>query len=121
MVEEFVSSLLFIFYFFFFQAEDGIRDIGVTGVQTCALPISVRGLRGIGPRTGAAMIRTMTIRTILMLWLAWQTMSPEAVQHWDAGRRAESEIGRGAGRGKEEISGGAVSLKKKKIKNGRTI
>src|SRR3712207_7931329 len=27
------------FYFFFFQAEDGIRDIGVTGVQTCALPI----------------------------------------------------------------------------------
>src|SRR3712207_7162941 len=30
--------------FFFFQAEDGIRDIGVTGVQTCALPIS--GLTG---------------------------------------------------------------------------
>src|SRR3712207_8814351 len=30
----------FSFFFFFFQAEDGIRDIGVTGVQTCALPIS---------------------------------------------------------------------------------
>src|SRR3712207_7429518 len=29
-----------LFVFFFFQAEDGIRDIGVTGVQTCALPIS---------------------------------------------------------------------------------
>src|SRR3712207_8657062 len=29
--------------FFFFQAEDGIRDIGVTGVQTCALPISTLG------------------------------------------------------------------------------
>src|SRR2546429_571742 len=29
---------LFIF-FFFFQAEDGIRDVAVTGVQTCALPI----------------------------------------------------------------------------------
>ena len=27
------------FYFFFFQAEDGIRDLIVTGVQTCALPI----------------------------------------------------------------------------------
>src|SRR5207302_7047692 len=27
-------------YFFFFQAEDGIRDFHVTGVQTCALPIS---------------------------------------------------------------------------------
>src|SRR5205085_8567244 len=30
------------FVFFFFQAEDGIRDLTVTGVQTCALPISVR-------------------------------------------------------------------------------
>src|SRR5260370_26302888 len=30
--------------FFFFQAEDGIRDSSVTGVQTCALPIS--GTRG---------------------------------------------------------------------------
>src|SRR5438067_12096939 len=28
------------FFFFFFQAEDGIRDRNVTGVQTCALPIS---------------------------------------------------------------------------------
>src|SRR3712207_5494094 len=34
--------MFFMYYyiFFFFQAEDGIRDIGVTGVQTCALPIS---------------------------------------------------------------------------------
>src|SRR2546426_7964054 len=29
-----------LFFFFFFQAEDGIRDYKVTGVQTCALPIS---------------------------------------------------------------------------------
>src|SRR2546430_5858346 len=29
--------------FFFFQAEDGIRDLTVTGVQTCALPIYVNG------------------------------------------------------------------------------
>src|SRR5256884_5379247 len=28
--------------FFFFQAEDGIRDVAVTGVQTCALPICLR-------------------------------------------------------------------------------
>src|SRR3712207_8327388 len=35
---------------FFFQAEDGIRDIGVTGVQTCALPIWARSrLRGDPP------------------------------------------------------------------------
>src|SRR3989440_3714966 len=31
------------YYFFFFQAEDGIRDLIVTGVQTCALPISRAG------------------------------------------------------------------------------
>src|SRR5207249_12209777 len=32
-------SLVFYVHFFFFQAEDGIRDRNVTGVQTCALPI----------------------------------------------------------------------------------
>src|SRR2546430_11905426 len=31
---------MFCVFFFFFQAEDGIRDLTVTGVQTCALPIS---------------------------------------------------------------------------------
>src|SRR2546422_8414365 len=37
--------------FFFFQAEDGIRDVAVTGVQTCALPISRAG-RLRAPREG---------------------------------------------------------------------
>src|SRR5256885_4585156 len=39
--------------FFFFQAEDGIRDYKVTGVQTCALPIyqTHRGQRVSGPAT----------------------------------------------------------------------
>src|SRR2546422_1324447 len=36
--------------FFFFQAEDGIRDVAVTGVQTCALPISPRPTRPAGIR-----------------------------------------------------------------------
>src|SRR6266699_1499307 len=35
------------FVFFFFQAEDGIRDADVTGVQTCALPISDEALHAI--------------------------------------------------------------------------
>src|SRR5207253_7801871 len=35
-----VLSKCFNIFFFFFQAEDGIRDGHVTGVQTCALPIS---------------------------------------------------------------------------------
>src|SRR5215475_14788413 len=34
-------SALWTISFFFFQAEDGIRDFHVTGVQTCALPISL--------------------------------------------------------------------------------
>src|SRR5258706_8584011 len=34
------GGILCCFFFFFFQAEDGIRDWSVTGVQTCALPIS---------------------------------------------------------------------------------
>src|SRR2546429_6106637 len=52
--------------FFFFQAEDGIRDVAVTGVQTCALPILVEMMkrsnldygivvRKIGGGTGAGM------------------------------------------------------------------
>src|SRR5437764_11411315 len=36
----FFNFYLFLLFFFFFQAEDGIRDTSVTGVQTCALPIS---------------------------------------------------------------------------------
>src|SRR3712207_9269469 len=42
-----------LYFFFFFQAEDGIRDIGVTGVQTYALPIYdrayPRNCRGCAP------------------------------------------------------------------------
>src|SRR2546430_7450342 len=34
-----------VFICFFFQAEDGIRDLTVTGVQTCALPISIGAQR----------------------------------------------------------------------------
>src|SRR2546429_3128390 len=36
-----VCMFMLVSFFFFFQAEDGIRDVAVTGVQTCALPISL--------------------------------------------------------------------------------
>src|SRR5690349_22134187 len=39
MLAVFLYRLVVLFVFFFFQAEDGIRDLYVTGVQTCALPI----------------------------------------------------------------------------------
>src|SRR6266850_6554908 len=38
------SFMICMFLFFFFQAEDGIRDYKVTGVQTCALPILIDGV-----------------------------------------------------------------------------
>src|SRR2546426_7341065 len=41
-------------FFFFFQAEDGIRDYKVTGVQTCALPISI-SRRRLAQRVGRHM------------------------------------------------------------------
>src|SRR5882762_7595314 len=45
-------SYVFVIFFFFFQAEDGIRDSSVTGVQTCAIPISARVGRQAGVRAG---------------------------------------------------------------------
>src|SRR2546422_7488349 len=36
--------MFLLWFVFFFQAEDGIRDVAVTGVQTCALPISTSPL-----------------------------------------------------------------------------
>src|SRR2546430_5715627 len=57
--------------FFFFQAEDGIRDLTVTGVQTCALPISVavrRGLRDDVPgleRGGTRRHRVVHVRDVV--------------------------------------------------------
>src|SRR2546421_3004759 len=41
MLSRLVRWYLILYIFFFFQAEDGIRDLIVTGVQTCALPISI--------------------------------------------------------------------------------
>src|SRR2546425_8071409 len=63
-----------LFFFFFFQAEDGIRDKLVTGVQTCALPIF--GLRraswsdpwGLTILTGAAFGTVMLANVWRVIW-----------------------------------------------------
>src|SRR5207237_7882939 len=52
----FVIIIFLYLFFFFFQAEDGIRDSSVTGVQTCALPISDE--YGLGRGVDAAQGRT---------------------------------------------------------------
>src|SRR5437868_11541408 len=53
---------------FFFQAEDGIRDRNVTGVQTCALPISnkrviiaLQYIHGIGPKKAEEIVQKVGI------------------------------------------------------------
>src|SRR2546429_5769268 len=58
--------------FFFFQAEDGIRDVAVTGVQTCALPIFV-----------AALIRALLAAYLRHLFPSEQLM-PHATVHADS-------------------------------------
>src|SRR2546430_2270844 len=50
---------MFTYVFFFFQAEDGIRDLTVTGVQTCALPISDKFLPQSVPAFAATEIMTL--------------------------------------------------------------
>src|SRR2546430_8148080 len=52
------------FFFFFFQAEDGIRDLTVTGVQTCALPIS-NGTTSVAPIRGCSPVcRERSMRSV---------------------------------------------------------
>src|SRR5256885_10638791 len=104
---------------FFFQAEDGIRDYKVTGVQTCALPISkafVPGTDAYGRRQQLeAQVSLAAPKTLegLARYTDLEKEMTEAGQHW----WNKAEIGRASGRERGEISGGAGSLKKKKKKN----
>src|SRR5256886_8229705 len=65
--------------FFFFQAEDGIRDLTVTGVQTCALPISHRPSRPLPGRSSE----------VRVLPLSRYTSKP---LHRDGGRSCQSTL-----------------------------
>src|SRR2546427_6815755 len=58
--------------FFFFQAEDGIRDLTVTGVQTCALPISAQA-------TGARQIDRATITATIRSATRFMVVPPEVI------------------------------------------
>src|SRR2546430_13326658 len=63
--------------FFFFQAEDGIRDLTVTGVQTCALPIylvsMIQFLYGNTPAAG-----TSNSSVMVKTWSGWPWTHPLA-------------------------------------------
>src|SRR2546422_1854257 len=65
--------------FFFFQAEDGIRDVAVTGVQTCALPISDSSM---GERKSGALVRLLAqvklLRRVSPCWKRRRTSTQPA-------------------------------------------
>src|SRR5688572_32216350 len=72
------------FFFFFFQAEDGIRDLTVTGVQTCALPISASWSRPPPARRSRARLRSRrprarTISCPCGAWCSRPRASPSAI------------------------------------------
>src|SRR5690348_18481588 len=80
--------------FFFFQAEDGIRDGRVTGVQTCALPISARAARrGASPRR--------------------RRQRASSARRAGGGGRPSGQIGRASCRERVEVSVGGASLRKR--------
>src|SRR5688572_27499904 len=68
-------------FFFFFQAEDGIRDLTVTGVQTCALPISIfLKITGVAlPQAiiGASLYKKAALEIQVRLELKIQFVEPE--------------------------------------------
>src|SRR2546430_6898129 len=81
--------------YFFFQAEDGIRDLTVTGVQTCALPISDRGAQHRYAHQKAG--RSFAQRGILLRGKVseYDLQEPECEANWSAERRYSwRQIGR---------------------------
>src|SRR5206468_8843952 len=99
----------------FFQAEDGIRDLIVTGVQTCALPISFFawvGVRGMTwflfGRFGApAMIALLGRQAFAVQGGAGQGPAPQMADYWKGPIAAlKAEIGRASCRERVEMSGG---------------
>src|SRR5699024_6797627 len=82
---------------FFFQAEDGIRDRNVTGVQTCALPIfpETRGMPSASGRstvlTTRSAVKSGESRAITVAWITWAVRPREAM--WARTCSAISEEG----------------------------
>src|SRR5437762_12694385 len=95
------------FFFFFFQAEDGIRDTSVTGVQTCALPICSPRLKSAG--------------MYIYSWgrRASERATPQAKKWCVNQDNGTKEIGRASCRERVEITvvAGAMKKKKESMKN----
>src|SRR5262249_59911067 len=95
-------------FFFFFQAEDGIRDWSVTGVQTCALPISLAAHLEAEP-DGRLADRLRSPWVAAGVAVAAGAL---AVASWWGGATLLAEIGRASCRERGEMSGVEVSVEK---------
>src|SRR5688500_19683655 len=99
-------------YFFFFQAEDGIRDYKVTGVQTCALPIYA----GLGDRVALRRADItelppdlgVEVDLVSTVWALHHLPSEEHLRRC-LGEIARIQIGRASCRERGEIEVGAVA------------
>src|SRR5437764_4053935 len=103
---------------FFFQAEDGIRDTSVTGVQTCALPISpIR--KGLARPPGACQCgaRALEVRIMIDLYY-WTTPNGHKITMFleETGLPYRIEIGRASCRERVAISGAAGSAEKQNVR-----
>src|SRR5207248_10393942 len=101
-------------YFFFFQAEDGIRDRTVTGVQTCALPISSWNIANYNTTGGGGIWRQCAVNEMdmdckerfrLELTPSRLTLYVNATKYFE--RSEERRVG------KEGRGGGGRELEKK--------
>src|SRR5438445_5065849 len=96
----YASRILLVF--FFFQAEDGIRDIGVTGVQTCALPISTsRSRSGESPCDSGRSITSERESRPTCSAKSSPTSSPTQLGIGSAGRGSPPSGGDLSGRGSQ--------------------
>src|SRR5690606_10223885 len=84
--------LSYLVFFFFFQAEDGIRDFHVTGVQTCALPISLQQLADEGLITAEELGGRKTY-SLTDAGIAASEEAAEKTAPWEAaGHRSPSQL-----------------------------
>src|SRR5438552_17256153 len=94
-------------FFFFFQAEDGIRDDLVTGVQTCALPISTGSTPPSQRRTSTTSARP-TVETILRASRSGVTGSRSEERR--VGKECRSRWSRGHQKKKRESKSGTENV-----------
>src|SRR5256885_12050717 len=103
-------------WIFFFQAEDGIRDYKVTGVQTCALPISSSARNARAARRASLRATRVNFHFPVGSCLNESRAAEPAPPSPCGGSMDTSQIGRAACRGRGENSVVAGSFKKKKRK-----